>query len=134
MRKLLIACGLLLAGCGGEPSSAENFQGEQRAVAAVVEEIQTAGERRDAELMCRELVAQALRDRLGEAGSSCDKEMEKAIDDADGFDISVEKVTVSGTTADVEVKGDVGGKERTTTLEMVKEDGRWRAASFGSVP
>ena len=130
MRKLLIACGLLLAGCGGESSSAENFEGDQRAVADAVEQIQTAGERRDAEGLCRDLVAKALRDKLGDAGSSCDKEMEKAVKDADGFDLTVEKVTVSGTTADVVVSGDVGGKDRTTTLEMVKEDGRWRAASF----
>jgi S-adenosylmethionine synthetase len=130
MRKLLIVAGLLLAGCGGEPSSAEKFKGEEARIAAVIEDIQTAGERRDPEKMCRDLVSKALRDKLGEVGSSCDKEIEKALEDADAFDLEVEKVTVSGTTAEVAVRGEAGEAKRSATVSMVKEDGRWRAASF----
>ena len=130
MRRLLIGAGLLLAGCGGEASSAEKFEGDQRAVAEAVEEIQMAGERRDAEKMCRELLARSLRDKLGEAGSSCDKEVEKAIEDADAFDLEVREVTVTGTTARVQVRGDIGSEQRTDTLELVKEDGRWRLSSI----
>ena len=130
MRRLLIACGLLLAGCGGEASSAGEFKGEQRAVAEAVEEIQTAAERRDAEKLCRELLAKELRDRAAESGTSCDKEMEKAVEDADSFDLDVQKIEVSGTTAEVTVSGDAGTERRSATVEMVKEDGRWRAASF----
>ncbi len=132
MRKLLvIGAALLVAGCGGEASSAEKFKGEEARVAEAVEELQEAGERRDPERVCRDLVSRALRDKLGDAGTSCDKEMEKALRDADAFDLDVEKVTVNGTTAQVEVRGSVGDERKTTTLDMVKEDGRWRAASFG---
>jgi hypothetical protein len=130
MRRLVIAGALLLAGCGGEASSAGEFEGEQRAVAEAVEEIQTAAERRDAEKLCRELLAKDLRDKAADAGTSCDKAMEKAVEDADSFDLDVEKVEVSGTTATVTVNGDAGEKRRSATVEMVKEDGRWRAASF----
>jgi hypothetical protein len=38
---------------------------------------------------------------------------------------------VTGTTAQVEVRGDAGKRKRSATIRMVKEDGRWRAASFG---
>jgi 1-aminocyclopropane-1-carboxylate deaminase/D-cysteine desulfhydrase-like pyridoxal-dependent ACC family enzyme len=100
-------------------------------VAEAVEEIQTAAERRDAEKLCRDLIAKALRAEAADGGTSCDKEMEKAVKDADSFDLDVEKVSVSGTTATVTVEGDAGSKRRTATVEMVKEDGRWRVSSFG---
>ena len=131
MRRFLIAGTLLLAGCGGEGSSAGGFEGEEREVAEAVEEIQTAAERRDPEKLCRDLLAKALRDSVGKAGSSCDKEMDKAIKDADAFDLDVEEVTVTGTTAQVAVRGDAGSKRRSATLRMVKEDGRWRLAALG---
>ena len=130
MRRLLIAGALLLAGCGGEASSAGDFKGAEKAVAEAVEEIQTAAERRDGEKLCRDLIAKSLRDQAAEGGTSCDKEMEKAVKDADSFDLDVEKVSISGTTATVTVEGDAGKKRRTATVEMVKEDGRWRAKSF----
>jgi dihydroxyacetone kinase len=130
MRRFLIVGALLLAGCGGEASSAGDFEGEQRAVADAVEEIQTAAQRRDGEALCRDLLAKALRDRAAQAGSSCDKEIEKAVEDADSLDLDVEKVSISGTTAQVTVGGDAGEDRRKATIEMVKEEGRWRAASF----
>ncbi len=130
MRRLVIAGALLLAGCGGEASSAGGFEGEEKAVAEAVEDIQTAAERRDPERLCRDLIAKELRDRAADGGTSCDKEMEKAVRDADSFDLDVEDVTVTGTTAQVTVKGDAGTKRRAGEIRMVKEDGRWRAASF----
>lgn len=130
MRRLVIVSGLLLAGCGGDASSAGEFKGEEAAVAEAVEEIQTAAERRDPEKLCRELLARELRDKAADSGTSCDKEMEKAVEDADSFDLDVEKVEITGTTAEVTVEGDAGEKRRSATVRMVKEDGRWRAASF----
>ena len=131
MRRFVIAGALVLAGCGGEASSAGDFEGEQRRVADAVEEIQTAAQRRDAEALCRDLLAKSLRDRVAQGGTSCDKEMEKAVEDADALDLDVEKVEISGTTAKVTVAGDAGEDRRSAVLDMVKEDGRWRAASFG---
>ena len=130
MRRVLIAGALLLAGCGGEASSAGDFDGEEKKVAEAVEEIETAASRRDGEKLCRDLIARELRDKAAEGGTSCDKEMEKAVRDADSFGLDVEKVSVSGTTATVTVKGEVGKTRRSATVRMVKEDGRWRATSF----
>lgn len=130
MRRLLIVGALLIAGCGGEASSAGNFEGEERAVADAVEEVQTAAQRGDAEKLCRDLLAKSLRDRAGQAGTSCDKEIEKAVDDADSFDLDVRTVTVTGTTARAEVRGEAGEETRSGTIELVKEDGRWRVSSF----
>lgn len=130
----LVALTLALAGCGGESSSATRFdEGDERAVAETVEEMQTAGGRNDAAKLCRELIARALREKIASGGTSCDKELEKAIQDADMFELDVRDVTVSGTTARATVRGKTGKDKTTTkTFQFVKEDGRWRASSFGS--
>ena len=127
---ILVVLTLAVAGCGGEASSAADFEGEERAVAETVEEMQTAGKRQDAAKMCRDLLTRELRDQIAEGGTSCDKELEKAMQDSESFELEVRDVTVAGTTAQADVRGEDGEKDRTATFHLVKEDGRWRVASF----
>ena len=125
---LLVA--LAIAGCGAEaePSSVENFEGEERAVAQKVEDLQEAGEGRNPEDICSDILASSLVQQLEAAGVKCADEMEKAIDDADDYDLQVQDVTVSGSTATAEVRrGDDGPTE---TMEFTKEKGQWRATSL----
>ena len=123
---------LALAGCGAEaePSSVEKFQGEERAVAQKVEDLQEAGEGRNPEDICSDILASSLVQQLEAAGVKCADEMEKAIDDADDYDLQVQDVTISGSTATAEVRrGDDGPTE---TMEFTKENGQWRATSLSS--
>jgi uncharacterized protein HemX len=126
----VLLAALALAGCGAqaEQSSAEKFTGEDQAVAQKVEDLQEAGEGRNAEDICSDILASSLVQQLEAAGVKCADEMEKAIDDADDYDLEVQKVTVSGSTATAEVRrGDDGPTE---TMEFTKENGQWRATSL----
>jgi hypothetical protein len=131
MKRLAIVLGVLaLAGCGQQPdeSSADKFQGEDRAVAQKVDELQDAGDGRDPEKICSEILARSLVQQLEAAGVDCVDEMEKAIDDAEDYDLDVVDVSVTGSTATAEVKrGDDGPTE---TMEFAKEGGQWRATSL----
>ena len=130
-RRLAILPLLLLAGCGAstQPSSAEEFPGEERAVAQKVEDLQEAGERRQPETICSEILARSLVQRLEAAGTDCTQEMQKAIEDADDYALDVTDVTISGSTATVEVRrGEDGPSE---TMEFRQEGGQWRATSLG---
>ena len=131
MKRLVVLLGVLaIAGCGAEadPSSVEKFQGEQRAVAQKVEDLQEAGEGSKPEDICADILARSLVTQIEAAGLSCTDEMEKAIDDAEDFALDVEKVSVSGSTATATVKqGDDGP---TQTMEFTKENGQWRATSL----
>ena len=121
---------LLLAGCGAsaEPSSVEKFRGEDREVAQKVEDLQRAGERREPETICRDILSRALVQQLEAAGTTCPEEMQKAIEDADDFALDVQDVNVSGSTATVTVRrGDDGPTE---TMEFTQEGGQWRATSL----
>jgi uncharacterized protein YceK len=133
MKRLLLPliAGLALAGCGAQAeqtSSADRFQGDERAVAQKVEDLQEAGESRKPEDICSEILASALVTQLEAAGVDCADEMEKAIDDADDYDLDVRDVSISGSTATVTVRrGDDGPTE---TMEFTEENGQWRATSL----
>ena len=127
----VLLAALALAGCGAETeqSSVEKFQDpEERAVAQKVEDLQEAGEGRNPEDICSDILASSLVQELEAAGVECVDEMEKAVDDADDFDLDVQAVTVSGSTATAEVRrGDDGPTE---TMEFTKENDQWRATSL----
>jgi hypothetical protein len=134
MPRARLAVPLVLAalafGCGSA-SSAGDFTGEEKKVADVVEKLQSAGESGDAGVICDEVLAKQLRDEIQEAGSSCEQEMDKAIKDADDFELDVEDVTISGEKATAKVKGRDQGEERVRDFEFVREGGDWRATSLG---
>jgi hypothetical protein len=121
----------VLAECG-QTSSAADFDGEERAVAEAVEELQDAVSRNDEARVCQSVLAQALIDRLEADGQDCRKEMQSAIDDTDAAALDVTDVAVTGTTATAKVEGREGEKDVTRTLRLVKERERWRIEDFGS--
>jgi hypothetical protein len=123
---------LLLAGCGSaasQPSSVDNFKnGDERAVAQKVEDLEDAGTKREPERICNDILARSLVQELGAAGADCTAEMEKAIEDADNYELDVRDVTISGGTATATVRrGDDGPTER---MEFTREGDDWRATSL----
>jgi hypothetical protein len=130
MRRSLAALPFVLAalasGCSGSASSTSDFHAE------VVEKLQSAGETGDAKEICEQLLAKSLADQIRAAGSSCEQELEKAIDDADDFDLDVESVTIEGDRATARVKGRDRGADRVVTFEFERDGSSWRATSLGS--
>jgi hypothetical protein len=122
----------LAAGCGGSASSAGDFEGEERQVADVVEKLQSAGETGDAAEICAEVLSRDLRAEMEAADLDCEQELDKAIKDADDFELEVEDVTISGNTATAEVRGREGDEDTVRTFEFAREGSGWRATSLGS--
>ena len=136
MRRALFAVPLVIAvlgsGCTGGGSSADDFAGEEKNVADKVEQLQSAGESGDAAAICDEILSRQLREQIQEAGSSCEQEIDKALDDADGFELDVEDVTISGTEATARVSGSDDGERGVREFEFVREGTDWRATSLGT--
>jgi hypothetical protein len=126
-----LALAALVAGCTQSQSSARDFQGEEKAVADQVEKLQTAGERGDAQQVCDDVLAEKLRDAVSAPGSNCASELDKAIKDADDYELTVEDVAIDGNQATATVKGEAGDQESTTKFSLVREGGTWRITSFG---
>jgi hypothetical protein len=132
MKRVALALLLLaVAGCGSqtEPSSVERFTDEnQRAVAQKIEDLEEAGKRGKPEDICSNILATSLVSALDAAGTNCQTEMEKAIDDANDFELEVRKVTVNGNEATAEVQqGDDGPTE---TMTFTKQGNDWRATAL----
>src|SRR4051812_16753398 len=71
---LALTAAIVLAGCGsGDKSSAGDFQGEQKAVAQTVEDLQTAGRKGDADKICTDLLAASLVQTIRRASGECAK-------------------------------------------------------------
>jgi hypothetical protein len=136
MPRAVLAVPLVLAvlasGCGASASSAGDFEGEEKRVAELVEKLQSAGETGDAAEICDEVLAADLREQIQAAGANCEQELDKAIKDADDFELEVEDVTISGDSATAKVRGRDGGEERVRDFEFVREGSDWRATSLGS--
>ena len=131
---LAVLAAAVLAGCGqtSSESSAEKFSGQQKAVAQVVEDLQDAGEGQDGERICNEILSPALVDQVKASGSDCAAEMKRSLEDADEYELDVQKVTVQGSGAEAEVKGTAGERSRTATMRFAKERSGWRVVDLGA--
>ncbi len=128
MRRVLVLLAILaLAGCGATASSAGDFEGEEARVAETVEDVQAAGAADETQRLCDELFARALVERLQSGGGDCRQEVGTALDDTDAFELTVQDVTIQGATARARVEGE----NRTRTVTLVREGGRWRISELG---
>ena len=130
-----LAFGAFAAGCGrSEPDSSGKFKGEEKLVANAIEDLQSAGKKRDGDRICRELLAANVVRAIRQAGAkSCAARIEDSLDDADVFELTVKSVTVKGTTATATVTSDDGNeKDRVDTMTLAKEGKRWKVAALGS--
>jgi hypothetical protein len=115
-----------LAACGGggdENSNADRFEGAEKQVAAVVDDLQNASREADTKTICREIFTAAHASRVASgAGMSCESKakLEIAVPDET---IEVQGLIVDGQTATARVKEQTG---RVSTLAFVRSDGAWR--------
>ena len=133
LRPLPLLLAVALAGCGQAPTSANDFKGAEKDVAATVELLQTDAQTRKPEKICSDVLARALVAKLKSTGTDCVNEMDKVSGDADDYELKVTDVTITGSTATARVKARRGGnKNALTTFALVKEDGKWRLTDLGS--
>jgi hypothetical protein len=133
MRRLVLLPLLLLAGCGQAQTSANEFEGDEKAVAQTIEDLQAAAQGRKPGEICSDILARDLAEKLKSTGTDCVREMEKVTSDADDFELQVKEVSVTGTTATATVRARMGGKDDAeTTFSLTREDGDWRLTDLGS--
>jgi hypothetical protein len=132
MRRLLvIAAALALSACGTASSSNDvTFTGAQKDVADVVDKLAAAGQRHNASTICDDILSKQVVAELKSAGGDCEDEMKDAISDATDYDLQVRSVKINGNNATAQVRQ--GDKGKVATFTFVKENGDWRASSFGS--
>ena len=115
-----------LAACGGgddNNSNADRFEGAEKQVAIVVDDLQSASRDADTRTICRELFTASHAARVAsDAGTSCESKAKQEIAVPDET-IEVQGLIVDGQTATARVKEQTG---KVSTLAFVKSDGAWR--------
>ena len=123
---------LALAGCGAAAKdSSKDFKGDERAVAAVVEDLETTARKDDEAKICTKLLTPALLGTLAKQGTNCKTAVREALKDADSFDLQVEDVTISGVAATVKVQSGAGSDKKIDTLTLKQDGAVWKIDSLG---
>src|SRR5262245_11255251 len=109
-----IACCLIaaaaVAGCGAAPrDSAQGFQGDERAVAAGVEQLESEARDDNPDKICTTVLSAKLITTLESQGTNCRTAVKEALQDTDQFDLTVQDVSISGDSATVKVTSGSGG-------------------------
>ena len=135
MRRTALALAVLslaVSACGAAPADQESkfTNGDQQAIAKLVDELAEAGRAGNAEKICTEILAKQLVDELKTAGGNCETELKRAIDDANDYDLQVTDIKVTGTTATATVRQ--GESKNAATFAFIKEKAGWRASALGA--
>jgi hypothetical protein len=124
---------LAVVGCGSAPKdSSKDFKGDERAVAAVVEDLETTARKEDEAKICTKLLSPSLLRALSKQGTNCRTAVRDAVKDTDSFDVQVDDVTIRATKATVKVTSGSGSNEKSDTLELERIGNAWKIASLGS--
>ena len=130
MRRPILLSSILLAlaaaGCGAAADSTEDFEGEERRVATVIEDLQDAAAKDEQRRICRQLLASDLAGRT----TDCTATVKTALEESDSDELEVKSVRVEGERARAQVATGTD-EDQTVTFELVRENGDWRIASLG---
>jgi putative lumazine-binding protein len=130
---VVLLAAVLLAGCTTQSSnddSTSKFRGDQRLVANTVEDFESAASKGDQDKVCRDLLAKALVAQYAQRGGTCEKAVDAALKDTDSFDLTVERIAISGQEATATVKADRGKNDINQSLTLVKQGAGWRISAF----
>jgi hypothetical protein len=131
MPVVLCVLALVLSACGATPrDSAKDFSGAKRSVAAAVEDVESAARKDDPGAFCTTLLTDGVLAALKKQGTNCVTAAKQAFKDADSLDLTVDDVSISGSTATAKVTSGSGSKKKTDTLELEKAGSTWKIAAL----
>lgn len=132
-RALALPCVVLLAlglSACAKSVSTSGLKGEAKAAAETIKNLQTDVTAGDEKKICKNDLAKPLVTKLDATGG-CEKAIKGQLTEVDSFEVTVEAMQVSGSTATAHVKSIYSGKGRKGTLSLAKEGGKWKISSLG---
>jgi hypothetical protein len=120
-----------VAGCapsGGSSNEADDFQGAEKEVAEVLDDLSTAARQGDEKEICSTLLARNLVRQLDRSRGRCVGAVEDQLEALNDADIDIRAVTVTGTTATARLVSQFNGDDRESTVRLTRDAGRWRVS------
>jgi hypothetical protein len=112
-----------------ETASTNKFSGESHNVAQTVSNFQADATAEDEKKLCDNDLAAALTVKLGRVGG-CQTVLKAQLHEIDALGLKIESITVNGTHALAHVKSTYLGKDRVSTLALVKEGTHWKISGL----
>jgi len=124
---LALSAAVVAIGCGGDDddvnNNADNYDGTDAEVAAVVDDFANAGRDGDGAKVCDEIFAEELSANVEEeAGQSCASEVEDNLPEGD-YELTIDTLQVDGDKATVGVTDQEDNK---SVLHFERTDSEWR--------
>ncbi len=128
---LAVALGLPLAlgiqACG-ETASTSGFSGEKHAVAQTIVNFQSDVSAREQKKLCQNDLAASVTAHFAHNGG-CQAALKNQLLQIDAPGLTIESISLNGDRAGAKVKSTYSGKSAVSTLQLVKEGGRWKIAA-----
>ena len=126
---LALSAAVVAIGCGGDDddvnNNADNYEGTDAEVAAVVDDFANAGRDGDGAKVCDEIFSEDLAKNVEEqAGQSCASEVEDNLPEGD-YELTIDTLQVEGDAATVGVTDQEDNK---SVLHFERTDADWRIA------
>lgn len=127
------ACALLLSlalSACAKTVSTSGLKGDAKAAAETIKNLQTDVTAGDEKKVCENDLAKSLVTKLDASPGGCQKAIKDQLAEIDSFEVTVEAMQASGSTATAHVKSIYSGKSRKSVLSLVKEGGKWKLAAL----
>jgi len=126
---LALSAAVVAIGCGGDDddanNNADNYEGTDAEVAAVVDDFANAGRDGDGAKVCDEIFSEELSGNVEEeAGQSCASEVEDNLPEGD-YELTIDTLQVKGDAATV---GVTDQDDNESVLHLERTDSDWRIA------
>jgi hypothetical protein len=125
-----LALAVGLSACAKTVSS-NGLKGSSKDAAETIKNFQTHVTSGDEKKICDEDLSKALVDKLASNDGGCEKAIKDQLKEVDNFEVTLEAMQASDTTATAHVKSIYSGKGRKGTLTLVKEGGKWKISGLG---
>jgi hypothetical protein len=126
---------LTLGGCSLTPSSSANtsgFTGTKATIATKINQLASDVSSSDGLDICENVLATSVRAKLNKVGS-CQTIIKNQIKTIDDNTITIEKISLAGTTATATVQSTVNGKKVDSSMTLAKQSGGWRIATISAL-
>ena len=125
----LLTAALLPIACGGDDDEPQRPPGRVQEVSNTIRAFEQATAKKDYDRICEEIFSEAVREQAG--GKGCPKLLEQTSADVRSPRIRVLEIEIEGNRAKARVRTRSSGQEPVEeTLELVREDGRYRVAAL----
>jgi hypothetical protein len=129
---ILLFAPLLVVGMSACASTTSgSFKGEAKTIAQTISDLQTEATAGEAKKICTNLLAGSVTERLSSAPGGCTQAIKSQLSQVDTLELTVESILPqTATTASAKVKNTYAGKARVSTVDLVKEDGKWKISKL----